>query len=137
MRFDNLFEVLIAASCSKPFRLGSYVQCSFTSQEIDRNMADNCHVFWSMINAKMRSIFVKDHIETPMQVVFNRPMRADMVREVLNTCISTIDKITRLLFAFIANTTLTLNHTDIFYSIPATDRRHPTEIVGEIICSCF
>jgi len=100
-------------------------------------MADNCHVFWRMINAKVRSIFVEDHIETPMQVVFNRPMRADMVREVLNPRISTIDKITRLLFDFIANTTLTLNHADIFYPIPATDRRYPTEIVREIICSCF
>jgi len=51
--------------------LGFPPLCVRSRQEIDRNMA-NTAMFLEHGLMKVRPIFVKDHVETPMQVVFNR-----------------------------------------------------------------
>ncbi len=48
-------------------------------KDIERNMADNSHIFCGMIFPNTAVVFVEGHIQAPMERILDAPMFADCI----------------------------------------------------------
>ena len=84
LNYEQVAEVVGIDGCAHEFAFEAAFGLFITPQQINRQTPHGREVFGSLLSAGASLIFAKDHIQHPMQLVFDRPVAAHGLGKSLN-----------------------------------------------------
>jgi hypothetical protein len=84
-------QIVLIPTGSQPFRLHAALLRLFAMQQVHCQAAQERHILWPLAHPQMTRIFAKDHIQSPVNFIFNPPMRPYCVPKRLRVAVQTHD----------------------------------------------